>query len=379
MAKKIIIASDSFKDSLSADRVCTAIAKGIQKVDPSVEILKKPLADGGEGTARLLTQVRGGQWRSFSVHDPLGRGHQAGFGWLEKEGLVLMDMAEASGIQTLQQTERNPLQTSTFGFGELLQKAFELAPQKIMIGIGGSATNDGGIGMAHALGYRFLDKQQQVIPPNGAALNTIAQILVPPDIKPIKTCSIEVLVDVQNPLYGPQGATAIFGPQKGASPEMVELLDQGMKNLARVIQRDLGKAVANLPGSGAAGGLGAGLVAFCDAEIKPGIQSILEMMDFHRDLGGAHLVITGEGKLDQQTSGGKLIQGICQAAAQERVPVVALCGTLLADYETITRIGLEAAFSILNRPMNLETALKETAYLLEETSAQVYSIYKERI
>ncbi|MEO0339385.1 MAG: glycerate kinase, partial [Bacteroidota bacterium] len=192
-------------------------------------------------------------------------------------------------------------------------------------------------------------------------------------------CQIEVLVDVQNPLYGPEGASVIFGPQKGASPAIVDQLDQGMKNLANSIKNDLNGEVADIPGSGAAGGLGAGLIAFCDAEIRPGIQSILEIIGFQEDLKDADLVITGEGKLDQQTSGGKLIQGICQAAALEGVPVIALCGTLLADFETTDRLGLSAAFSILNRPMSLETALAETEHLLAEASAQVYSIFQQKL
>jgi len=372
--QKIIIASDSFKDSLDAPAVCAAIHRGIQKVLPRAQIQEIPLGDGGEGTARLLTRIKQAEWIPTKVEDPLGRPIHAGYGWNATERTAYLDMAEASGLQHLSSKERDPFLSSTFGFGQLLKQVLLKSPQKILIGIGGSATSEGGIGMATALGYQFIDKNGKKLTPNGANLSKIEHIF-PPDQHPVPAnCSISILCDVNNPLYGPQGAAPVFAEQKGATPGQIKELDKGLKNLAEMIQRDLNINVHQLAGGGAAGGLGAGLVAFANAELRPGIDCILEMVDFQNFIQHADVLITGEGKLDAQTGGGKLIQGICRKAALEKVPVIALCGSLQASPEEIQGIGLQAAFSILSGPMSLTQALPQTSQMLEETAEHLFRV-----
>jgi glycerate kinase len=281
-------------------------------------------------------------------------------------------MAESSGLQHLSAQERKVLQSSTYGFGQLLREALRQKPRHLIIGIGGSATSEGGIGMATALGYRFLDKNGKTLPPIGKNLHEINKIL-PPKLHPIpQDCRVSVLCDVNNPLYGPRGAAPVFAAQKGASASEIQLLDQGLEHLAKLIARDLGVAVQQLPVGGAAGGLGAGLVAFAQATLRPGIETILEMVDFQNLIQDSDVIITGEGKIDAQTGGGKLIQGICQAAALRNVPVIALCGSLHASPEDIQKIGLKAAFSILTGPIALVDALPQTARMLEETAEHLF-------
>lgn len=370
--QKIIIATDSFKDSLEAPAACAAIQRGIQAVFPKAEIHSLPLGDGGEGTARLLSHLRHADWITTRVQDPLGRPLEAGFGWNEEHKTAYLDMAEASGLQHLAPTERNPLKTHTFGFGQLLKKVCANGAQRVVIGIGGSATSEGGIGMAAALGYRFLDKNKKNIPPNGGNLLKIQHIF-PPEQNPIPdNCEIMVLCDVSNPLYGPRGAAPVFAAQKGADTEQIQHLDAGLKHLAELIARDLNRDVHQLVGGGAAGGLGAGLVAFAKATLHPGIETILEMVHFQNLIQDSDVIITGEGKIDAQTGGGKLIQGICQAAALRNVPVIALCGSLHASPEDIRKIGLKAAFSILTGPIALVDALPQTARMLEETAEHLF-------
>ena len=370
--QKIVIATDSFKDSLEAPAVCTAIQKGIQQVLPKAQIHLLPLGDGGEGTARLLTQLMDAEWINIQVEDPLGRPVKAGFGWDAPQKTAYLDMAEASGLQYLSADERNPLLASTDGFGKVLIKVLEKGAQRIIVGIGGSATSEGGIGMATTLGYRFLDKNKKDLLPNGENLLKIHQI-IPPDVRPIPgNCELIVLCDVNNPLYGPRGAAPVFAAQKGASPEQIRYLDAGLKHLAALIEKNLKVDVHHLAGGGAAGGLGAGLVAFTGATLRPGIDTILEMVNFQHLVQGADLIISGEGKLDAQTGGGKLIQGICQVAKQKQIPVIALCGSLQASPAEVQNIGLEAAFSILTEPTSLADALPKTAKMLEEATEQLF-------
>jgi glycerate kinase len=374
--QKIIIATDSFKDGLDATAVCHALKRGLLRADSELEVATLPLGDGGEGTAALLTNLKKATWKTVEVQNPLGSLTTAGYGWNDLYQTAYLDMAEASGLQLLNNEERDPFQTSTFGFGQLLVQVLQEQPQEIIIGIGGSATSEGGIGMASALGFQFLDNKHHPLSPIGAHLNTIQKI-IPPSKLPIPDhCRIKVLCDVNNPLYGPNGAAAVFSPQKGASAAQVEELDKGLQHLAHLIERDLGIDIHQLRGGGAAGGLGAGLVAFAKAELCPGIDTILEMVNFQDIIQGADFIITGEGKIDGQTGGGKLIQGICQMAASQNIPVVALCGTLQASPQEIQKIGLRAAFSILDSPMLLAEALQKTEALLE-TSAEhlVNTIY----
>lgn len=372
--QKIIIATDSFKDSLEAPAVCAAIQRGVKKALPASQVLTLPLGDGGEGTARLLTRHQQADWISTGVDDPLGRPITAGYGWNASKKIAYLDMAEASGLQHLSTAERDPFRSSTFGFGQLLKHALQKGPSQLFIGIGGSATSEGGIGMATALGYQFLDKNGNKLPPDGAHLAKIHHI-IPPDHHPVPTdCQVFILCDVNNPLYGTEGAAPVFAAQKGARPAQISILDQGLRQLAGLIARDLGADVHQLAGGGAAGGLGAGLVAFAKGELRPGIDCILEMVDFQNFIQSADVLITGEGKLDAQTGGGKLIQGICRKAALANIPVVALCGSLQASPTDLQKIGLRAAFSILTGPMLLAEALPQTERMLEEAAEHLCGV-----
>lgn len=370
--QKIIIATDSFKDSLDAPEVCQAIRRGIKKAVPRALIHTLPLGDGGEGTARLLAQAMQAEWISTQVEDPLGRPIRAGYGWLEPAKTAYLDMAEASGLQHLASSARDPFRTHTFGFGQLLKHALAKGAKKLIIGIGGSATSEGGMGMAIAFGYQFFDEKGKELLPGGKQLNNIHRIS-PPEQHPVpEDCEVSILCDVNHPLYGPQGAAAVFAPQKGASPNQIKVLDKGLRQLAVRIQRDLHIDVHHLAGGGAAGGLGAGLVAFARGVLRPGIDHILELVDFENFIQGADVLITGEGKLDAQTGGGKLIQGICRKAAEKNIPVIALCGSLEVSPPEIQKIGLQAAFSISSGPKSLDKALKQTAKRLEEVAENLF-------
>ncbi len=365
---QFLIAADSFKDALPAVEVCSAIARGIKRAIPTASCTELPLADGGEGTALALTQLTDGALISCSVQDPLGRAIEAQYGWKKETATAFIDMAAASGLQILQQDERNPMLTSTYGTGELIHDAVVRGAKKIVLGIGGSATNDGGLGMASALGHQFLAKTGASLTGKGQDLQQVVTwkkgtLNLPP---------IEVLCDVDNPLCGSdRGAAYVYGPQKGATPEQVETLDAGLSHLAKVVREETGNDYANIPGAGAAGGLGFGALAFLGATLRSGIQTVLEYAQFEQHLSACDVVFTGEGKLDEQTLQGKLIQGICQQAQSHNKPVIALCGALLAKPEAIQKIGLQAAFSIQPKPRALSEALEQTATDLEETAFHI--------
>jgi len=372
--RKVIVAADSFKDSLDAPGVCSAIARGLRKGLPGWEVLKIPLADGGEGTAKILGGYTGAAWKAVKVRDPLFRIISAGFAWSAETRTAFVDMASCSGIQLLKNSERNPMLTSTIGLGDLLMEIARYDPERVVLGIGGSATNDGGIGMASVLGYQFLDQQGNSLEPIGASLEKIDRIIPPEKYVWSPQVRIEVLVDVQNLLFGPNGAAYVFAPQKGADILMVQSLDRGLRNLSKRLQLDLDYDLSQQEGAGAAGGLGAGLLAFANAKLRPGIQSVLEILRFEEHLIGANFLITGEGKIDEQTASGKLISGVCDLAAKHQVPVIALCGTLLASEESIQQLGLKAAFSIIKQPMSLEQALEQGEKLLEATAFQIANL-----
>lgn len=373
---RIIIAADAFKDSLAAIGVCVAIARGVERAAPDWTTEQIPLADGGEGTAQILALNTGAEWRTATVRDPLFRPVQAGFGWLASERTAFVDMASCAGLMLLEPAERNPLHTTTAGLGDLLREIARLEPARVVIGIGGSATNDAGLGMASVLGYDFLDVQGRSLSPVGSALDQVVRIVPPAEPVLGPQTRIEVLVDVQNPLFGPAGAAHVFAPQKGATLAAVARLDAGLANIARRIASDLGKDIGEQPGAGAAGGLGGGLQAFLGGTLQPGIQTILELIDFERRIAGADLILTGEGKLDGQTAGGKLISGVAAAARSAGIPVVALCGTLAADSSHLRAIGLDAAFSILDGPQSLSSALERTSELLALTAAEVIRLFR---
>ena len=359
---QIIIACDSFKDALPAFEVCQAIAKGIQTANPDIHPILLPMADGGEGTAEILTQHLKGTMVSVATTDALFRPIHAQYGLSEDGKVAIIDMAQASGLQLLGQAERNPMLASSFGTGELIRDALQKGVKKILLGIGGSATNDAGMGMASALGYRFMDKAGKVLKGTGADLQLVHRFEKSTDTASLP--EVEVLCDVENPLFGPDGAAFVYGKQKGGSPEMLVALDDGLQHFSTIINPKL----ANTPGAGAAGGLGFGALAFLNAKLRSGIESIMEYSNFEHYLKEADLVITGEGKIDHQTLHGKLIAGICKRAKEYNVPVIALSGSMTIGPEETKQLGLQAAFSILNAPMPLEQALVSTERLLQQTA-----------
>jgi glycerate kinase len=367
---KILLAPDKFRGSLTAPEVCEAMSEGILKAIPNAEILAIPMADGGEGTAEILTFNAGGRMHTVSVSDPLGRKVNAEFGLSADGQTAYLEMAVASGLRLLPSHERNPLLTTTFGTGELIRAAVTKGAKQLILGIGGSATTDGGIGMAAALGWHFLDKNGKDLNPIGENLARIQKI-IPPNTSLL--LDIQVACDVTAPLYGPSGAAYVYAPQKGADAEMVVKLDEGLRHLSTIVQRDFGVDLAQVEGTGAAGGLGFGLLFFLKATLKEGVKIVMEQTGFEEKLKGVDLIFTGEGKIDEQTLQGKLIAGIAQAAQQKHIPVFALSGTLSVSPEEIQRIGLNCAMSILNRPMTLDEAI---AYAHQGVSDSAYQLTK---
>jgi glycerate kinase len=358
----ILVACDSFKDALCADGVCRAIAAGLRKRHPDTVITQMPLSDGGEGLLDVLRGPLGLDWVERQVRDPLGRTVTGRYG-LSADGTCVVEMAEASGLQRLTLAERDPLKASTFGTGELLADARARGARRAILAIGGSATNDAGIGAAAALGWKFLDASGTELPPDGGHLAQIASIVpAPPPFE-----SMEVLCDVTNPLFGPTGAAWIYGPQKGGTDDTLTELDAGLKHIAALVAGQLGSDVAQTPGAGAAGGLGFGAMAFFGATLRRGIEIVLDLTGFDAAARAADLIITGEGHLDGQSAQGKLIQGLCGRAQGK--PVIALCGKLSATPEQVSAIGLKAAYCINAEERPLDEMLAATAANLEKTAA----------
>lgn len=369
---KILLAPDKFRGSLTALDVCNAMRDGILAANPTAEVIAIPMADGGEGTAEILTQDADGFFVETEVMDPLWRPIRANFGMTPNRQTAFLEMASASGLKLLRSEERNPLKTSTYGTGELIIKAIEAGAKHIILGIGGSATTDAGIGMAAALGWRFCDKTGNELEPIGENLLHIEQI-IPPD-SPLIDVTIDVACDVTAPLFGSSGAAYVYGPQKGADEAAVKTLDAGLQHVAAVIQRDFGIDLAHQPGTGAAGGLGFGLLFFLKANLKEGVKIVMEQTHFEEQLAGVDLVFTGEGKMDEQTLQGKLIAGIARAAKERNIPVIALCGTLLLTTHDIQSLGLSYARSILPRPMALPEAIEYAYQGVKETSHSLVSL-----
>jgi len=368
---KILIASDSFKDALPALAVCQAIGRGILRALPQSETILFPMADGGEGTSEILTYHSRGVRIEKEANDPLFRPLMASYGLSGDGNTAFVEMAAASGLPLLKAEERSALKTTTFGTGELILDAIRRGAGKIVLGIGGSATNDAGMGMAEALGYRFFNSDNERLAATGENLGKVAAIDGSHLHFDPEAISVEVLCDVDNPLYGERGAAYVYAPQKGADAAAVEQLDLGLRHFAAILEHQFGRDFAHIPGAGAAGGLGAGAMAFLRAKLRPGIEAVMDYTGFDKQLEGVDLVITGEGRIDRQTLHGKLICGITRRAKAREVPAIALCGALLAGPEDIEAIGLKAAFSIQNRPLSLEEALKETDELLENTAFNV--------
>jgi glycerate kinase len=364
---RVLIACDSFKDALPANEVCRAIAKGILRVQPEAQVTQMPLSDGGEGVLDILRRTLSLRPITLEVLGPLGRPMTASYGLSADGGTAMVEMAEASGLQLLSLAERNPLLTSTFGTGQLLADARTRGAKRALLGIGGSATNDAGVGAAAALGWQFLDAQDRPVKPVGGNLRIIARIVAPPQMPFAQT---DVLCDVTNPLYGPNGAAWIYGRQKGGTDQSLTELDAGLCHIAALMEKETGrKGLAQTPGAGAAGGLGYGALAFMNATLKRGIDMVLDLVGFDAAAAGADLLITGEGHLDGQSCHGKLVQGVCARAGH--MPVIALCGKLSASPEQLKSIGLQAAYSINKVERPLPEMLAATAENLEKTAAEI--------
>ncbi|ACS84656.1 glycerate kinase [Musicola paradisiaca] len=358
---KIVIAPDSYKESLSAQEVATQIEAGFREVFPEASYVKLPVADGGEGTVEAMVAATRGKIVRVNVTGPLGDEIEAFFGLSGDEQTAFIEMAAASGLELVPPYQRNPLLTTSYGTGELIRCALDHGVRHCIIGIGGSATNDGGAGMVQALGARLLDDQQQPLGFGGAELARLAHIDLSALDSRIRQCRFEVACDVTNPLTGEQGASAVFGPQKGATRDMVAQLDQALQHYAGVIRRQLDMDVEHVPGAGAAGGMGAALQAFCGAELRRGIEIVTEALGLDALVQDASLVITGEGRIDSQTIHGKVPIGVARVAKRYNKPVIGIAGSLSADVGIVHEHGLDAVFSVLYNICSLEEALDNAA------------------
>lgn len=353
----ILIAPDSFKESLTAIEVANAIEIGFKQIMPEAQYTKIPVADGGEGTMQAIVDAKAGKIISALVQDPLGRVITAHYGWIEAENLAVIEMAEASGLMLLHSSERNPLITSSYGTGELILDALNRGATTILLAIGGSATNDGGMGMLSALGVQFLDQENNILAQGGAALSSLARIDLRTIDERLAQVSFEVACDVDNPLCGERGSSAVFGPQKGASQDDVSVLDAALMQYADIAGNLLQKDFRDHKGAGAAGGMGFAAIAFLKGKLLPGITLVLETVNFDEIVKTVDLVITGEGKIDEQTIFGKTPVGVAKMAKRYHKPVIAIAGSLGQNYMVIYDHGIDVVFSISPKPEPLENAL----------------------
>ncbi|MDO9329496.1 MAG: glycerate kinase [Pseudomonas sp.] len=373
---KIVIAPDSFKDSLSAQGVADAIAVGLAQVWPDAQLVKCPMADGGEGTVESILVACEGELRRTQVRGPLGITVDAAWGWLPQTHTAIIEMAEASGLQLVPPGQRDACVSSTFGTGELIRAALDAGAQRVILAIGGSATNDGGAGAMQALGVKLLDVQGQALAPGGLALAQLACIHLSAIDPRLADVRFDIAADVNNPLCGPHGASAIFGPQKGASPEQVLQLDAALGHFAELCAQALGKDVQHEPGSGAAGGLGFAAKAFLEAQFKAGVEVVAELVGLAEAVKGADLVITGEGRFDAQTLRGKTPFGVARIAREQGVPVIVIAGTLGEGYQDLYEHGIDAAFALASGPMTLEQACAEAPRLLRERASDIARVWR---
>lgn len=373
---KVVIAPDSFKDSLSAQGVAEAIALGLAQVWPQATLVKCPMADGGEGTVESILAACAGELRRSRVRGPLGAPVEAAWGWLPHTQTAIIEMAEASGLQLVPPGQRDACISSTFGTGELIRAALDAGAQRVILAIGGSATNDGGAGAMHALGLKLLDAQNQALVPGGLALAQLARLDLSGLDPRLAQVRFDIAADVNNPLCGPQGASAIFGPQKGASPAQVQQLDQALGHFAERCAQALGKDVRDEPGSGAAGGLGFAAKAFLGAQFQAGVEVVAELVGLADAVKDADLVITGEGRFDAQTLRGKTPFGVARIAKQHGVPVVVIAGTLGDGYQELYDHGIDAAFAVTSGPMTLEQACAEAPRLLRERATDIARVWQ---
>ncbi|RRV04493.1 glycerate kinase [Pseudomonas sp. v388] len=373
---KVVIAPDSFKDSLSAQAVADAIAAGLLTVWPDAQLIKCPMADGGEGTIEAVLDACDGQWKSARVRGPRGLEIDAQWGWLEHTRTALIEMATASGLQLLPFDQRDACVTSTYGTGQLIGAALDAGARRIILAIGGSATNDGGSGMLAALGVRFLGADEQPLPAGGLALAQLARIDMSGLDPRLADVRVEIAADVDNPLCGVNGASHIFGPQKGASPEQVLALDAALGHFADHSAQVLGQDLRDHPGSGAAGGMGFAAKAYLHASFRAGVEVVAELTGLEQALDGADLVITGEGRFDAQTLRGKTPFGVARFAQRQSVPVIVLAGTLGQGYERLYEHGISAAFSIVSGPTTLEQACNNAAELLHDRARDLARVWQ---
>ena len=368
---KIVISPDSFKESLSAMEIAIEIEAGFQEIFPHAEYLKVPAADGGEGTVDAMIAATSGKRIDVTVSGPRGEPVQAYYGLLGNDGTAVIEMASASGLALVPANMRNPLKTSSYGTGEMIRSALDAGARRLILGIGGSATNDGGAGMLQALGVHLRDADGNEIGSGGAELARLASIDASSLDHRLKNCEIHVACDVDNPLTGPTGASAIFGPQKGATPEMVKQLDDNLRHYAEIIARDLGHRVDTIPGAGAAGGMGAAMLAFLNGRLRPGSEIVTEAIGLETTLIDADLVITGEGRIDSQSIRGKTPIGVARVAQVYGIPVIGIAGCLSPDAAIVHHHGIDAVFCAVRKACTVEEALQDAAFNVRSAARNI--------
>ncbi len=373
---KIVLAPDSFKGSLSASGVCDAMAKGILALLPDAQIERLPLADGGEGTVRTLVDSVGGTLEKVRVAGPLGESVPAEYGLLKDGETAVIEMASASGLSLVPEEKRNPLKTTSYGTGELIRAALEKGYRKIILGIGGSATTDCGTGMAQALGVRFFGPDGREIKDLmcGELMGQVTDIDYLDMYKYIEGGTITVACDVENPLLGEKGAVRVYSRQKGADNYQIEELEKNMHHIIGIIERKMNRSFRDIPGAGAAGGLGAGLMAFAHARLEPGVALILKTCRFAERISQADLIFTGEGQIDFQTAFGKTISGVAREAQKQSIPVIAITGSIVGEIDALYDLGISSVFSICPGPISLETAMDQVAFLIEDCMKRIVQI-----
>lgn len=374
---KIVLAPDSYKNSLTAKEVAESMRRGFEKVYPDAEYLNVPMADGGEGTVQSLVDAKDGKIVTETVTNPLGKPTQAHYGLID-EDVAVIEMAEASGIQYINQFTQNPYITTTFGTGQLMRSAIKNGAKTIIIGIGGSATNDGGAGMAQALGAHLLDENNEELQYGGAMLAKLEKIDISEMMPELKDVKVIIASDVTNPLTGPNGASHVFGPQKGASDEMVEFLDDALSHYARIIKRDLQKDLETTPGAGAAGGLGAGLLAFTSSQMRSGVDIVIDYTGLKEKVQDADIVVTGEGQIDFQTKFGKTPIGVAKAtkAVNPKTTVIAIAGSVGEKISELYPLGIDAIFTCVPGVEELSKAIQDTDKNLQQVSENIARLIK---
>ena len=370
---KIIVAPDKFKGSLTTFEVCEAIAAGIREVDETAEIVSFPMADGGDGFSQVMKYYLQTETIHCVTVDPLGRKMDASYQWSSITKTAIVEMAVASGLVLLTDEERNPMKTSTYGTGLLIKNAIDKGAEKIILGLGGSATNDAGIGILAALGFQFLNAEGNMLEPSGGNLSAIERIVYPGSTAAVKFI---IACDVQNVLYGPHGAAYVYSPQKGADAETVQFLDQGLRHFSRLLEKNSGKDVSKIPGTGAAGGIAAGLMSFFEVELRRGIELIIDASGIKSGLPTADLVITGEGKIDKQTLDGKVVSEIASLAFANKISIVAFCGILEASKSAIQQLHLEFADSLVDKLTSEEAAMNGAKEILIKKVALFFKRFR---